>query len=357
MTSLHTSLHTCCPGILPPHLVRQIALRGSAAQRERALRTMAVDESLRSARVGAALEATRAPATPTISALSGVKQVTVFDAGNTERLPGRRVRGEQDPATGDPATDEAWLYLSDTWEFYLDAFQRDSLDNRGMALAGSVHYGTDYDNAFWDGRRMVFGDGDGELFERFTIAVDVVGHELTHGVTEKEAGLIYWAQPGALNESISDVFGSMVKQYVNDEKADQADWLIGEGLFTAAVNGVALRSMSEPGTAYDDAVLGRDPQPADMAHYVTGVDDNGGVHTNSGIPNRAFYLAAVAIGGYAWEGAGLIWYAALRNRWLRRTTQFQGFARITVAEARKLFPGTDAAQAVREAWAEVGISV
>jgi Zn-dependent metalloprotease len=347
----------CRHGVLPPHILTNIALNGSRRQREAALTSLSADHSIRTARVGS--QPIRPPgARPLgLAALAPVKQVTVYDAEHGTRLPGRRVRGEQDPPTGDVAVDEAWQYISDTWDFYLDAYERDSIDGNGMALDGSVHYSVDYDNAFWDGRRMVFGDGDQEIFDRFTKCVDVIGHELTHGVTDDEAGLIYWAQSGALNESVSDVFGSLVKQYVNDQKADQADWLIGEGLFMPDIQGVALRSMSAPGTAYDDPVLGKDPQPADMDHYVRGIDDNGGVHINSGIPNHAVYLAATNIGGFAWEGAGLIWYATLTSPWIRRTTQFRGFAMVTVHQAEVLFPGTDAGDAVREAWAEVGIPV
>src|SRR5262249_6826367 len=148
-------------------------------------------------------------------------------------------------------------------------------------------------------------------FNRFTISVDIMGHELTHGVTAYTAGLIYQGQSGALNESISDVFGSMVKQFALSQTVATADWLIGAGIFTPKVNGVALRSMKEPGTAYNDPVLGKDPQPADMAHYVNTSSDNGGVHINSGIPNRAFYLTAVALGGNSWDRAGRIWYATL----------------------------------------------
>src|SRR5438045_1918371 len=128
---------------------------------------------------------------------------------------------------------------------------------------------------------MVCGDGDGALFNRFTIALDVIAHELTHGVTQTEAQLEYRGQSGALNESMSDVFGSLVKQWAGNQTARQADWLIGAGLFTPTVKGAAIRSMKAPGTAYDDPVLGADPQPADMANYVTTRADNGGVHINS----------------------------------------------------------------------------
>ncbi|SQI22331.1 Extracellular minor metalloprotease precursor [Salmonella enterica subsp. arizonae] len=135
---------------------------------------------------------------------------------------------------------------------------------------------------------MVFGDGDGEIFNRFTSSIDVVAHELTHGVTETEAGLIYFGQSGALNESLSDVFGSLVKQFHLQQTAGQADWIIGEGLLAKGINGKGLRSMAAPGTAYDDPLLGKDPQPAHMQNFIKTREDNGGVHLNSGIPNRAF---------------------------------------------------------------------
>ncbi|CAM5676724.1 hypothetical protein SFUMM280S_07534 [Streptomyces fumanus] len=161
---------------------------------------------------------------------------------------------------------------------------------------------------------MVFGDGDGEIFLDFTIPVDVIGHELVHGVTQYTANLTYFGQPGALNESVSDVFGSLIKQYTLGQSADQADWLIGAGLLAPRVTGVALRSLKAPGTAYDDDVLGKDPQPATMDDYVRTGRDNGGVHINSGIPNHAFYLAATALGGNAWERAGQIWYRRADRR-------------------------------------------
>src|SRR5262249_22599978 len=155
----------------------------------------------------------------------------------------------------------------------------------------------------------VFGDGDGKVFRRgaFTAAIDVIGHELTHGVTQYTAGLAYHRQSGALNESISDVFGSLVKQYVAKQSVEQADWLIGAGIWGSAFDHTkctALRSMSDPGSAYDDPRVGKDPQPADMKGYKPLPDDEdhdwGGVHTYSGIPNRAFYLVAKSLGGNAW---------------------------------------------------------
>ncbi len=147
------------------------------------------------------------------------------------------MRYEGQPSNGDVAVDEAYDYLGITHDFFWKEYQRDSLDNKGLILTGTVHYGREYQNAFWNGQQMVFGDGDGEIFNRFTIAIDVVAHELSHGVTETEAGLIYFEQSGALNESLSDVFGSLVKQYHLKQTADRADWLIGEGLLAEGING------------------------------------------------------------------------------------------------------------------------
>ena len=191
-----------------------------------------------------------------------VRQRTVYDGGGAETLPGRVVRNEGQGASADVAVNEAYDGLGATFDFYRDILDRNSIDDEGLHLDATVHYGQQYDNAFWNGQQMVFGDGDGDLFNRFTIALDVIGHELTHGVTGDEAGLVYVGQPGALNESISDVFGTLVKQYARHEDVAKADWLIGAGLFTARVHGVALRSMKAPGTAFDDPVLGHDEQPA-----------------------------------------------------------------------------------------------
>jgi Zn-dependent metalloprotease len=224
-----------------------------------------------------------------------------------------------------------------------------------LRLDSSVHYGVQYDNAFWDGQQMIYGDGDGELFNRFTISLDVIGHELTHGVTQYTAGLQYSGQSGALNESMSDVFGTMVKQWALGQSVNKADWLIGDGLLMPAVHGVALRSMKDPGSAYDDPRLGKDPQPKNMASYVNTAEDNGGVHINSGIPNYAFYLAASAIGGNSWDKTGKIWYNTLTKR-LTPTADFQAAADGTVSSAGELFGVNSPEQtAVIKSWQKVGI--
>ncbi len=281
---------------------------------------------------------------------------TISTANNTDTLPGTRVRGEGDPESSDAAVDEAYTGLGATWQLYHDAFSRNSIDGRGMPLLATVHYEQSYDNAFFDGTQMVFGDGDGRYFNRFTKPLDVVGHELSHGVVAATANLTYQGQSGALNESMADCFGSMVKQYDLGQTADEADWVIGAGLFTSAVNGVGLRSMKAPGTAFDDPALGKDPQPDSMAGYVDTTDDEGGVHLNSGIPNRAFYLASVGIGGNAWDGAGKVWYAALTGGKVLASAQFADFATVTAGTAADIFgAGSSQHTAVVDAWTTVGL--
>ncbi len=290
---------------------------------------------------------------------AGVKRRTIYDATHGTTLPGTLLRGEGDPASSDPSVNEAYDGLGATYDLFKNIFDRNSIDDRGLRLDASVHYDRGYDNAFWNGRQMVFGDGDGRLFNRFTVAVDVIGHELTHGVTEKTANLEYHNQSGALNESFSDVFGSLVKQYALGQSSDKADWLIGKGLLATSIHGVALRSMKDPGTAFDDPVLGKDPQPGHMSDYVHSTDDDdgdyGGVHTNSGITNHAFYLVATKIGGNAWEAPGHIWYNTLLR--LFEKADFTDCANISLHVAGELYGSTSSqAKAVREAWTEVGVA-
>jgi Zn-dependent metalloprotease len=333
--------------ILPPHILRKLA--ESDKHRERALRTIALTEHARGRRamIGALL--TGVPA--------GRLRRTVYDEQGDQNLPGKLVRGEGDAATGDVAVNEAYDYSGKTYEFYETIFERNSVDNKGLRLDSSVHYGQQYDNAFWDGQQMIYGDGDGdgEIFNRFTISLDVIGHELTHGVTQYTAALQYTGQSGALNESMSDVFGTMVKQWALGQSVDQADWLIGAGLLTPLIKGVALRSMKDPGSAYNDPLLGKDPQPKNMSNYLDTADDNGGVHINSGIPNYAFFLAASSIGGFVWEKTGKIWYETLTKR-LNATSDFQAAADGTVSAAADLFGVNSPEQkAVVDAWTKVGI--
>jgi Zn-dependent metalloprotease len=201
--------------------------------------------------------------------------------------------------------------------------------------------------------QMVFGDG-ADFLRNFTSCIDVIGHELTHAVTEHTSPLNYQDQSGALNEHISDVFGIMTKQRVEDEKADVADWLIGEGCLVPGVKGVALRSMKDPGSAYNDPRFGKDPQPDNFKDYKATWEDNGGVHIYSGIPNKAFYLASVAFGGYSWEKAGKIWWKTVNSGRIPANCTFLQFSEVTIDVAEELFDD-DAANIVAKAWKDVGV--
>ncbi|WP_030061253.1 MULTISPECIES: M4 family metallopeptidase [Streptomyces] len=329
--------------IVPPYVLDRLVEAGHEA----AVHTLTLDAAHRAARLS--------PPPPTGGA-PGLDRV-ISDSGHGRRLPGRTVRTEGQAAASDPSVNHAYDGLGATFALYADAFGRHSIDDQGLRLDASVHYGRDYDNAFWNGHQMVFGDGDGRIFGDFTACIDVIGHELTHGVTQFTAGLDYQDQPGALNESVSDVFGSLVKQYALHQSAADADWLIGAGLLAPGIQGVALRSMKAPGTAYDDPQLGKDPQPAHMRDYVNTSEDNGGVHINSGIPNHAFYLLATALGGSSWERAGRIWYDALTGHAVPADADFTAFAQATVAAAKARYPDQPSvADTVTASWAQVGVS-
>jgi Zn-dependent metalloprotease len=345
--------------VLPPIVLENIARNGDDDQREWATRALGRDSSIRLARVqnmlsGVATTPQRADALVGVGTPRPARVIS--DAEGTENVRGPIVRREGDPPTGDDATDQAYDGLSDTFDFWLEAYGRNSIDDAGMPLRGVVHFAERYPNAFWDGQRMVFGDGDGQVLGMMTGSLDVIGHELGHGVTETEAGLEYFGQSGAMNESLSDVWGSLVKQRKLGQDAASADWLIGSEVWTPNIAGDALRSLKAPGTAYDDPLVGKDPQPAHMDNYVETIRDNGGVHINSGIPNHAFYLAATEIGGNAWDVTGRIWYEALRDPALRPDSGFAAFARLTVLTAERLQgQGSREATAVRDAWDNVGV--
>ncbi|MEV6653810.1 M4 family metallopeptidase [Streptomyces sp. NPDC051219] len=340
--------------IVPPHLLDKLARAENPAVAGPARRTLVADAAQRTRRRLTTVVGAPAAALPT-EAAAGRPQRSIHDAGHGRDLPGRKVRGEGDAPGRDATVNRAYNGLGATFDLFLKAYARDSIDGNGLPLVATVHYDENYGNAFWDGEQMVFGDGDGEIFLDFTLPVDVIGHELAHGVTQYTANLTYFGQPGALNESVSDVFGSLIKQYTLDQTAAEADWLIGAGLLAESVSGVALRSMKAPGTAYDDDVLGKDPQPATMDEYVRTGRDNGGVHINSGIPNHAFYLLATELGGRAWERAGQIWYDVLTGGELPVDATFAEFARLTLAAAHTRYGEGAEQEALRKAWSQVGV--
>jgi len=338
--------------IIPPHVLKHMSNSSDAAVRDGA------NQALEVAAAARGMRAAIGPMAGMLAASPGAKRRTVYDGQNGSALPGKLLRSEGGKPSADKAANEAYDYAGDTYDFYLQTFGRNSIDGKGMRLDSTVHHRRLFNNAFWNGTQMVYGDGDGKVFQHFTGSIDVIGHELTHGVTQFTSGLEYEDQSGALNEHFSDVIGSLVKQWKAKQTAAQADWLIGAGLLAPGVKGVALRSMKSPGTAYNDPkVLGRDPQPAHMNQYVQTSQDNGGVHINSGIPNKAFFNAAVALGGYAWDKAGKIWFNAFTRK-LQAQAQFVDAANATYEAAGELFgPGKAEQIAVAEAWKAVGVNV
>jgi Zn-dependent metalloprotease len=347
----------CMLCIMPPDMIEAIKRSGNLRQRAMAERLEQQTQNFRNAREAATPQGfTIAPSVTTIAA--GGSKRKVYDCQKTTNLKKKLVRNEGDAATGDTQVDEAYEGAGATYNLYLNIFERDSLDGKGMELISNVHYdeGSGFDNAFFDGEQMVYGDG-GMIFKPLTGDLAVIGHELSHGVVQFSGGLIYRDQSGALNEHFADVFGSLTKQYALNQKAGEADWLIGAGLLLPSISGVALRSMKAPGTAYNDSLIGKDSQPYHMEDYVVTSRDNGGVHINSGIPNHAFYLLAMMLGEYAWEKAGKIWYKTMQDIQNPLAT-FRDWAKLTVLVANNMF-GTGSIESIltKRAWRLVGINI
>lgn len=342
--------------IIPPYMTDHMAESPDPEIRRRACANLAAAASMRATR-----NLTRAmPFLMANSSPEAKKNRLIYDAGNTDQLPGQLVRSEGDPKTKDTAANEAYDFAGATYDFYSKVFERNSLDDNGMTLISSVHVsdenGDALNNAFWNGEQMAYGDGDGVIFTRFTRSLDVVGHELTHGVQSFTSNLQYSGQSGALNEHFSDVFGILVRQWKNGESAENANWLIGSEVLITAPTRRAIRDMENPGTAFtNDPFIGTDPQPGDMSNLYTGVRDHGGVHVNSGIPNRVFVLIAKDLGGNAWETAGHIWYETLLG--LKTNSVFQDFAQKSYDVASATKYGAAAKKAVKAAWKKVGISL
>lgn len=281
----------------------------------------------------------------------------VYDAEGSNSLPGNLARTETSGRSGDAEVDRVFEFSGIVRDFYKNVFDRNSIDGRGMKMVSTINFRQDenkaFENAFWNGTQMVYGRPDAASPFKTFILLDVSAHEIAHGVTQSMADFKYYGQSGALNESMSDVFGSLVKQYAKQQTADKADWLIGNGIWKDNVNGRALRDMLNPGTAFDDPRIGKDPQPGHMDKYVKTSGDSGGVHYNSGIPNRAFALFAKAVGGYAWEAPGKIWYEAIQRSGSRPS--FSSFAYETI-EAAKALGQQDKVDTLRRAWAAVGVA-
>ncbi|MEZ5284803.1 MAG: M4 family metallopeptidase [Vicinamibacterales bacterium] len=347
MSCCHNPIHC----ILPPYVLDQMAKSDDPRVRAQAIEAIARSASLRATRTALAPFA----AMTAIPSPAAKKDRLVYDMqrqGSTF-LPGKLVRKEGDKKSKDPAVNEAYDYAGVTYDFYKALFDRNSLDNRGMTLVSSVHLGVNYNNAFWNGEQMAYGDGDGSIFLRFTKSLDVVGHELTHGVVSHTSNLEYRDESGALNEHFADVFGSLVKQWKKKQTVSKADWLIGPDILGPGTKARALRTFKDEPAYEDDAVLGTDPQPKHLRDKYTGSADSGGVHINSGIPNHAFFLVATTLGGRAWEKAGRIWYDAMLA--LTRFSDFDDMVDMTVQVTCGLFgSGGTEEKAVKKAWKAVG---
>lgn len=279
----------------------------------------------------------------------------VYSSNNTSSLPGTLKRGEGSAASTDAAVNSTYDNVGATYNFYKTVFGRDSYNGSGAALVSSVHYGKNYDNAYWDGVQTVFGDGDGISFGSLTV-LDITAHEITHAVTEYSANLVYQNEPGALNEAMSDILGAAAESYTRGGSVDANTWKIGEEAWTPGTAGDAMRYMNDPVA---------DGQSKDYypTRY-TGTEDFGGVHLNSGIPNLAFKLlvtggthprgrTSVAVTAVGMDKARAIFYRAL-TQYMTSTTNFAGTRAATKQAATELY-GAAAATSVEQAWAAVGV--
>ncbi len=246
-----------------------------------------------------------------------------YTAANKPRIPGTLVLQETSGSTTDAVINTIHSHTGTVYDYYKNRHNRDSYNNAGATLISTGHYNRNYVNAYWNGSQMVYGDGDGVQSGPLCV-LDVVGHELTHAVTERTAGLIYQNQSGALNEAMSDIFGSFIEKYKDDvQGTNQFDWLIGEDCWTPKTAGDALRYMDNP-------ARGQQPDKMSSPYYYTGTGDNGGVHYNSGVPNHAAYRM-VAIHGMSFVDAEKIHYRALTN-YLTSSSNFVA-ARLALTQA------------------------
>lgn len=336
-------LHRNFAGVVPPYMLLEAARRNP--DKLHYLGTLAETQKLF---VGSAVR--NNPFFPRVGA--GSSPVEVYDCQNRTSRPGKKARFEGEAATGDAAVDNAYDFTVAVRKFYHDIHGRNGIDAHGMRMISSVHYGQDYANAFWDGSQMTYGDGDGDIFNTFVI-LDVCGHEVTHGVTEKESNLRYWKQAGALNEAHSDIDGKLIEAYHKNQPAEEIDWVLGRGIFTKDVKGEGIRNMLHPGTAYNDPRLGKDPQPDHYSKLYTGSGDNGGVHINSGIVNRCFANWVLAMGGFEWKKASRVWFAARAAA--GSNPNFAQHAYHTI-EACKALGTADDRKKLEDAWALVGVT-
>jgi Zn-dependent metalloprotease len=340
---------SCC-FIVPPDVLKRLARDRSLSANERAalLDTLQFEKEWRrhrDANARASVARMQLASAAPVNGAAPPPSILVYDCAHGTSLPGKPVSAPGNDATSKNVFVETKALV----DFYKTMFGRNSVDNLGMSLQSSIHFSVKYNNAFWNGNQMTYGDGDGSIFVDFSRGNDVIGHELTHGVTQFTLQLGYTNEAGGLNESLSDVFGSMFRQWQATQSVDEADWLIGRDIMgpAAIARGyTCLRDMAKPAAKHCLA-----PQPDHYKKYTPGMDP----HYSSGIPNLAFYKAATAIGGYSWETAGRIWYEAMTSGASQRM-KMSAFAKRTRSIAAKSFAGQPVvAKAIDAAWKAVGL--
>ena len=340
---------TCC--IVPKDVLDRLSHDKTLSQEQRKTMTDSarVSDALRNVRIQAGLLTN---VSQSISAhlvtLAAAPKVTVYDCKQTQTLPGTPVPNPK--ASSDATSKRAFNETTSVAQFYKQVFNRNSIDNAGMTMMSSIHYGVKYNNAMWNGTQMVYGDGDGKIFVDFTNGNDVIGHELTHGVTQNTLQLAYSDDAGGLNESISDCFGSMFRQWEAKQSVTAADWLIGKDIMgsTAKAKGFScLRNMANPA---DKKALA--PQPTQYSQITPGMDP----HYSSGPPNLAFCVACQSAGGNSWETVGQVWYAVLTQSGPVPAMKMKDFANRTRQVAGQMF-GTKPAvgAAIDKGWKTVGL--
>ncbi|MFN2578085.1 MAG: M4 family metallopeptidase [Pyrinomonadaceae bacterium] len=274
--------------------------------------------------------------------------VTVYDCKHGQSLPGSPLSSPG--GSSNPTAARTFKETTSVAEFYKKIFNRNSIDNAGMTLMSSIHYGSNYNNAMWNGSQMIYGDGDNQIFIDFTRGNDVIGHELTHGLTQHTLELVYSGDAGGLNESISDCFGSMFRQWQANQDAHQADWLIGHGIMgpIAAARGfTCLRDMGDPAAAHCLAA-----QPTKYSQITPGMDP----HYSSGPPNLAFCLACKKVGGPSWKKVGQVWYRVMTTLGPSPNLKMKAFAKETRKLAGIMFPAVPTVAAgVDYGWKQVGL--
>lgn len=347
-------LTRCTCHIVPIDVLKRMSKekRLPEEQRKKFADTMKMDAELRKLRTQAMkvtqMAKSLAPAAGVTAAVAPAPAITVFNCNHSQTLPGAQIAN---PATSpDVTAKHVFAETSSVAAFYSQVFGRNSVDGVGGTLISSIHFGVGYNNAFWNGSQMTYGDGDGSIFIDFSKGNDVIGHELTHGVTQHSLQLNYTNEAGGLNESMSDCFGSMFRQWEAKQTVDQADWLIGKDIMgpqALKMGYTCLRDMSNPAAKHCLS-----PQPTKFSQYKPGQDP----HVSSGIPNLAFYVTAKAVGGHSWEKVGQIWYKALTGFGPSPNMKMKAFANRTRSVAAQLYPGNTAiAGAVDGGWKKVGL--